>query len=54
MFKTTKKPLVGKVFKKAQKKERQNRITPKIRNSMFYDPDGFWKIFNGAIKPQGK
>jgi len=54
MFKTTKKPITGKAFKEAQKKERQNRITPKIRNSMYYDPDGFWKIFNGALKPQGK
>ena len=33
-----------------EKKERQNRITPRIRNSMFYDPDGFWKIFNDAFR----
>ena len=45
----------GKHFKALKKKkERQDRITPAIKNSMFYDPDGFWKIFNGALKPQGK
>ena len=41
----------GKHFKALkEKKERQNRITPRIRNSMFYDPDGFWKIFNNAFR----
>ena len=41
----------GKHFKALkEKKERQNRITPRIRNSMLYDPDGFWKIFNDAFR----
>ena len=41
----------GKHFKALkEKKERQDRITPRIRNSMFYDPDGFWKIFNNAFR----
>ena len=33
-----------------EKKERQNRITPRIKQSMYFDPDGFWKIFNNAFR----
>ena len=41
----------GKHFKTLQeKKERQNRITTTIKNSMYFDPDGFWKIFNNAFR----
>mgnify|MGYP000038141408 FL=1 len=41
----------GKHFKTLKdKKERQNRITPRIKQSMYFDPDGFWKIFNDAFR----
>jgi DNA-binding transcriptional regulator GbsR (MarR family) len=41
----------GKHFKTLKnKKERQNKITPGIKNSMFYDIDGFWKIFNDVFR----
>ena len=41
----------GKHFKTLkEKKERQNRITPRIKQSMYFDPDGYWKIFNNAFK----
>jgi len=29
--------------------KRSIHITPEMKKSMYYDPDGFWKIINRAL-----
>jgi len=30
------------------------RITPAMKKSMYYDPDGHWAIINRVLRPQKK
>ena len=45
---TRKKSKLSKNFE-AQRKERQNRITPRIKKAMANNQN-FWKIFNKALR----
>ena len=45
---TRKKAKLSKNFAE-QRKERQNRVTPRIKKAMKNNQD-FWKIFNNAFK----
>ena len=45
---TRRKAKLSKNFEK-QRKERQNRVTPRIKKTLKNNQD-FWKIFNNAFK----
>ena len=47
------------VSKKSRETENEKnkiplRITPAMKKSMYYDPDGHWAIINRVLRPQKK